>query len=259
MRYDLLEPGTAGAPAVLLSSGLGGAAGYWAPQIPALRPGCRVVTYDHAGTGRSAGALPAEYAIADMAADALEVLDAAGVEACHFVGHALGGLVGLELARLAPARLASLTVVNGWAKADVHTLRCFEARLALLQHVGVGAYVRAQPIFLYPATWLAANEAAMAAEDAHGIAGFQGKDSLLSRVGALRRFDATADLARVTVPTLVIATRDDVLVPATRSEHLAAAIPGAELVMLERGGHAVNVTEPAAFNTALLRFLHRHG
>jgi aminoacrylate hydrolase len=259
VRFDVLEPAMPGAPTVVLSSGLGGAAAYWAPQLPALGTHFRVITYDHAGTGRSTGALPDSYGIADMAEDVQDILAETGTAVCHFVGHALGGLVGLELARLAPARLASLTVVNGWAKADPHTLRCFDARLALLQHAGIAAYVHAQPIFLYPATWLAANETRMAEEDAHGIATFQGEGTLLKRVGALRRFDATPDLGHIQVPTLLIASRDDVLVPATQSERLAAALPQARLSIVEHGGHAVNVTDPAAFDAILLPFLGSHG
>jgi aminoacrylate hydrolase len=259
VQFDLLESAASGAPTVVLSSGLGGAASYWAPQLPALRAHYRVITYDHSGTGRSMAALSDGYSIADMAADVLDILTATGTATCHFVGHALGGLVGLELARLAPARLASLTVVNGWAKADPHTLRCFEARLALLQHAGTPAYVRAQPIFLYPATWLAANESHMAEEDARGVASFQGEDTLLKRVGALRRFDATPSLGSMHTPTLLVASRDDVLVPATQSERLKAALPQASLSIMERGGHAVNVTEPAAFDAILLPFIRLHG
>jgi aminoacrylate hydrolase len=259
VRFDLLEPAVSGAPTVVLSSGLGGAASYWAPQLATLRTQFRVITYDHAGTGRSTGALPNGYNIAAMAADVLDILAATGTEACHFVGHALGGLVGLELAQVAASRLTSLTIVNGWAKPDPHTLRCFEARIALLQHAGIPAYVRAQPIFLYPATWLAANEARMAEEDAHGVASFQGEDTLLKRIGALRCFDATPTLGSIHLPTLLIASRDDVLVPATQSERLAASMPQASLAMVERGGHALNVTDPAAFDAILLPFIRTHG
>ena len=258
VRFDVMD-GPPGASTVLLSSGLGGAAAYWAPQVAGLRARFRVITYDHAGTGRSPAALPEDYSIADMARDVLAVLDATDTASCQFVGHALGALVGLELALQAPGRLGSLTLVNGWAKADAHTQRCFDARMALLDGAGPGAYVRAQPIFLYPAPWLAANEAWAAAEDTHALANFQGAANLRARVRALRAFDASASLGRITVPTLVIASRDDVLVPATQSERLAAALPHATLAMHGVGGHAVNVTDPAAFEAFLLPFLRRHG
>lgn len=258
MTFDVHESERPGADTVLLSAGLGGAAGYWTPQIAALKARYRVIAYDQAGTGRAKRELPEDHSIEAMADEVLSILDASKTEACHFVGHALGGLVGLDIARRVPKRLKTLTVVNGWAKADDHTKRCFEARLLLLKHAGPEAYVRAQPIFLYPAIWLARNAERAKHEDAHGLAGFQGADTLRRRIGALLRFDATADLANMKLPVFVMASRDDVLVPATKSEELAAGIPGAELHMATYGGHGVNVTEPAAFNTLLLDFLDAH-
>ena len=258
MTFDVHEGPRPDAETVLLSAGLGGAAGYWTPQLAALTARYRVIAYDQAGTGRAKRELPEDHGIEAMADEVLAILDATKTDACHLVGHALGGLVGLDLARRVPQRLKSLTVVNGWAKADDHTKRCFEARLLLLKHAGPEAYVRAQPIFLYPAMWLAKNAERAKHEDAHGLAGFQGANTLRCRIGALLRFDASADLATMKLPVFVVASRDDVLVPATKSEELAAGIPGAELHMATYGGHGINVTEPEAFNTLLLDFLDGH-
>ena len=259
MTFDVHEGPRPGAETVLLSAGLGGSAGYWTPQLAALTARYRVIAYDQAGTGRAKRALPEDHSIEAMADEVLAILDVTKTDACHLVGHALGGLVGLDIARRMPKRLRSLTVVNGWAKVDDHTKRCFEARLLLLKHAGPEAYVRAQPIFLYPAMWLARNAERARHEDAHGLAGFQGADTLRRRIGALLRFDATTDLAAMKLPVFVVASRDDVLVPATRSEELAAKIPGAELHMATYGGHGINVTEPEAFNALMLDFLGRHG
>jgi aminoacrylate hydrolase len=258
VTFDVHESDRPGAPTVLLSAGLGGAAGYWAPQLAALKPGYRVITYDQAGTGRAkATQLPAGYAIADMANQVVEILDATKTEACHFVGHALGGLVGVDLALRTPPRLRSLCVVNGWAKADAHTRRCFEIRVQLLKHAGAEAYTRAQPIFLYPASWLAANEQRMVQEDAHALSGFQGTTNLLRRIEALLAFDATARLGELDLPVLLMAARDDVLVPCSQSERLAKTIKGATLHVSEWGAHGVNVTDPEGFNRVLLPFLDR--
>ena len=193
-----------------------------------------------------------------MAEDVVEVLDSAGIASCHFAGHALGGLVGLELARRAPSRLNSLVLVNAWAHVDSHTRRCFDARLALLKHVGVEAYVRAQPIFLYPAAWLSEHEDVVAREEAAGIAHFQGKDNLLKRLSALLAFDATPDLAAIQTPAFIAASRDDVLVPFTRSQQLADRLPNATLWLTAEGGHGFTVTDPAPFNAAMLTFLAKH-
>jgi aminoacrylate hydrolase len=253
--FDIHDGPAAVSETVLLSSGLGGAAGYWTPQIEALRRRYRVVAYDQAGTGRTGGELPAGHSIATMADEAAAVLDASKTAAAHFVGHALGGLVGLALAQRQPERLRSLTVVNGWAAIHGHTRRCFEVRLALLKHEGPPAYARSQPIFLFPADWLAQNEARVAQEEAHGLAGFQGVNNLHARIGALLAFDARPCLVDLRLPTFIVAARDDVLVPSTMSQELAAAIPGARLHVAPWGAHALNVTEPTAFNSLLIDFL----
>jgi aminoacrylate hydrolase len=256
--FDVHESERPSAATVLLSSGLGGTAGYWTPQLAALKARYRVVTYDQAGTGRNKGDLPDNHSIAAMADEVLAVMEATGTDKAHVVGHALGGLAGLDLAIRHPGRLCSLTVVNGWATAHAHTKRCFEMRLMLLEHEGPAAYVRAQPIFLYPADWLAKNAERAAQEEAHGLVGFQGAGTLRRRIAALLAFDATRNLAAMRTPTLISAARDDVLVPRSMSEQLAAAIPGARLHVAPWGGHAINVTEPAAFNATLLTFLDSH-
>jgi len=254
MRYHILGRADDEATTVLLSAGLGGLGHFWRPQIEALSAHHRVIIYDQRGTGANASELPDDYSIAHMADDVVEMLDNAGIASCHFAGHALGGLVGLELARRDPSRLASLVLVNAWACVDTHTRRCFEARTALLKHVSVEAYVRAQPIFLYPAAWLSEHEETVRKEEAMGVAHFQGTHNLLKRLSALLDFDATSDLGDICTPTFVAASRDDVLVPFTRSQQLARNLPYATLWLTAEGGHAFTVTDPTPFNAAMLAF-----
>jgi len=257
LHYEVHGPSDAPAT-VLLSSGLGGSAGFWQPQLGALiAAGHRVIAYDQRGTGRSPGALPAAYAIEDMAQDVLEILDATRTAQCHFAGHALGGLVGLQLALDAPSRVASLVLINAWSKPNPHSARCFDARLALLGAVGPRAYVEAQPIFLYPAAWCAAHTKRVADEVDHALLHFPGEANMRARIAALRAFDADARLADIAVPTLVAAAKDDVLVPWTCSQRLADGLPNATLNLMGHGGHAHSVTEADAFNSTLLAFLSR--
>ncbi|MES2531842.1 MAG: pyrimidine utilization protein D [Pseudomonadota bacterium] len=256
LHHEVHGQAKAGAPTLLLSSGLGGSANFWKPQIPALvAAGWRVVAYDQRGTGRSPEALKAGYTIADMARDVVEVLDATATAQCVLIGHALGGLVGLQLALDAPARVAGLVLVNAWSKPNAHSARCFDARLALLGAVGPRAYVEAQPIFLYPADWCAAHADEVQAEVDHAFAHFPGEANMRARIGALRAFDVDAQLGRIAVPTLVAAAEDDVLVPWTMSRRLAEALPAAILDRVAHGGHAHSVTDADTFNATLLAFL----
>lgn len=255
MHYDIHGLTSPDAPTILLSSGLGGSGGYWATQIPALSKRFRVITYDHRGCGKTGGSVPEVGGIAAMADDVLEIADALKLEKFHFMGHALGGLIGLDLALRRPALIESLVLINAWSKADPHSGRCFDVRIALLENAGVEAFVKAQPLFLYPAIYMAENPEKMAAEEAHALAHFQGRDNILRRIAALRAFDIDDRLGQIQTPTLVIATRDDLLVPYSRSLRLAEGLPNANLVLTVAGGHAVNVTYPQTFNSAVLDFL----
>jgi aminoacrylate hydrolase len=236
---------------LLLCSGLGGSGGYWAENIPAFAQRYRTVTYDQRGTGRSPDRLAAT-SIAAMADDAEQVLDRIGAQSCRLVGHTLGGLIGLELA--ARGRVSHLVIVNGWLRADAHTARCFAVRRDLLLKAGVASYVRAQPLFLYPSSWTAAHPERLARDEAHAIEHFPGVENTLHRIEALLAFDAAPLRARLSCRTLLIASRDDMLVPPICSERLQAALPGSELASLD-GGHACNITDPEGFAALCLSCL----
>lgn len=239
---------------VVLSSGLGGSGAFFGPQMAALTGRFRVVLYDQRGTGRSDRAVPSPYSVAHLAGDIAKVIEAVGGPA-HVVGHAAGGLAGLQLALDRPELLRSLTVINGWSRPDPHIARCFRARISLLNDSGPQAYIHAQPLFLYPANWISQNADRLAAEEAHHIAGFQGRETMLARINALLAFDIDDRLGEIATPVLVSASADDMLVPSRCSERLAQRLANATLDIVPWGGHAFTATAAEAFNTTLTGFL----
>ncbi len=253
LYYELHGPEDA--PPLILSSGLGGSANYWAPNLAALAEHFRVVLYDHRGTGRSDRTLPQPFTVDDLAQDMLVLIDALAIEHADVVGHAAGAIAGLRLARLVPERLRRLVLVNGWIKADPHFLRCFEARLNLLRHVGPEAYLRAQPIFLYPAEWISAHSVELDAEVPHQLDAFPACETMEARIAALAAFDASDWVGKLTTQSLALCSTDDMLVPWTCSEALAEANPRIRSVSTSWGGHACNVTDPDTFNRIVLDFL----
>jgi aminoacrylate hydrolase len=255
MHFDLHGRQDADAPTIILSSGLGGSASYWAPQLAALSDDYRIVTYDHRGCGRTGGEVPADGGIAAMADDVLEIAEQLGLTHFDFMGHALGGLIGLDLALRKPGMIGKLVLINAWSKADPHSGRCFDVRIELLEKSGVPAFVKAQPLFLYPAVWMSENAERLEAEERNAIDHFQGRTNILRRIAALRAFDVDNRLRDIKTEALVIATRDDLLVPYTRSIRLAEGLSNSQLQLVDFGAHAVNVTAPDAFNAAILRFL----
>ena len=95
--------------AVLLCQGAGVAGCGWRPQVEALSD-YLTITFDNRGFGASKPG-PKRASIEDLAADALAVLDAVGVERAHVVGHSMGGLVAQAIALAAPGRVRSLSLL----------------------------------------------------------------------------------------------------------------------------------------------------
>ncbi|WP_043604948.1 pyrimidine utilization protein D [Novosphingobium sp. Rr 2-17] len=246
--------GPEGAPPLILSSGLGGSAGYWTPNLPALSKHFRVLAYDQRGTGRSDRALPETTSIEDMADDVIALMDALDIETAHVIGHALGAMIGIEAA-LKSQRIDKLVAVNGWRTLSPHTARCFEARLALLRGAGVEAFLRAQPLFLYPPDWITRHDADLETELAHHLASFPGAVTMEKRIAAVRAYAPSAERLAQLADVLVIATRDDFLVPHASALDLAEPIPGADVATFNWGGHACNVSDPAGFDRLVLNFL----
>jgi aminoacrylate hydrolase len=233
---------------LVLSPGLGGAGSYWAPNLAALSRDHRVLLYDHRGTGRSGALAEGAVSIASMAADVLALMDELAIRRPYFLGHAVGGLIGLELG----SAVAKRVVVNGWPRLDPHTARCFDMRLELLRASGPEAFVRAQPIFLYPAGWSSMNSGMLDIEAEHQLERFPPVATVERRIAAARAFELRPGPA---CPTLLVAAADDMLVPAHCSELLAGELADSTVAHMSWGGHACNVTEPDAFNRLVLEFL----
>lgn len=252
------EHGPADGEPLILSAGLGGSGAYWAPNLAALSHHHRVIVYDHRGTGRSDRSLPDSLSVENMADDVLALLDRLGIERTHFVGHAAGGLIGMALALAEPERVGRLVVVNGWGRLEPHTDRCFETRLALLRDSGPEAFVRAQPIFLYPANWIARHQAALDLDAAAQLGHFPGCATVEKRIAAVRGFDIQERIGDIRAPLLAVSAEDDILVPSIASsrivDRLAHDNGGTEL-HLQWGGHACNVTDPDGFNESIPRWL----
>jgi 3-oxoadipate enol-lactonase len=80
----------------------------------------------------------------------------------------------------------------------------------------------------------------------------------LAQLAVIQNHDTTARLGRLTVPTLVLAGEQDILIPVALSRRLHEAVPGSAWATA-KGGHACLWEHPAGFNQAFLDFVRRHG
>jgi aminoacrylate hydrolase len=110
----------------------------------------------------------------------------------------------------------------------------------------------AQPLFLYPADWMAARAPRLEAEDALALAIFRAKEPA-ARLQALKQADFSRHAARIAARQIICAADD--CWSRLCSSVLQAAIPAASSVVMRQGGHACNVTDADTFNTLLLNGL----
>lgn len=183
------------------------------------------------------------------------MLASIAVTKCHFIGHALGGLVGLHMAYVQPSLIDRMILINAWASANPHTERCFAIRKSILAHCEAEIFLKMQSLLLYPPDYIAANAARLEQEEAHHAVYFPNKTNLLARISALSQFDMQAQLPDIITPTLVLANKDDALVPWQQSKVLADGLPHGQFQTCDYGGHASTVTNPDAINAILLDYL----
>ena len=250
LHYEIVGEG----PPLLLAAGLGGASAYWAPQVEPLAKHFKVILYDHRGTGLSTHQ-KIKYTVDGMAKDVLGLLDALKLDTVHLVGHSTGGAIGQILGVEAPRRLRSMVIYASWTKSDPFMRRQFEVREAALRNGGPMGYIRSTPVFLHPDWWVNANWQKLEENEKKALATFPDPEIALSRVQAVLAFDRTADLHKIRVPTMVLCAEDDLLTPMRFSQQLAAAIPGARLVAMEKGGHAASQTMPEEFNRIVTNYV----
>jgi aminoacrylate hydrolase len=224
---------------VLFITGLGGKAAFWDRQVAALEARYGCLTFD----------LQARNTVRALAKDALELLDARGVEHCHVVGHSTGGAVAQVLAAEHPRRVDRLVLSGTWSSPTAPFLALFQLRKRVLADLGPEAGALLGALFAWPNDWLEKHPGLLASSDAAATAG------LLARMEAILGFDGGAHLAKIKAPTLVICAQDDHLVPAEHSRRIAAGIPGSRLRVLPYGGHFPQATASAQYNEVLMEFL----
>ncbi|MBO0916824.1 MULTISPECIES: alpha/beta fold hydrolase [Streptomyces] len=232
-------------PPVILLHGLGRSLEDWEPLRAALS-GYRLIAIDLAGFGQSQ-ALP-DCRLAALARHVEAAFDVLGVPSgAHVVGNSLGGAVAMRLAADAPARVASLALLNsaGFGRDVTWTLRILDLpllwRLLLRPHAD-SALLSERSIFYDPAfatpervaLALALSRREGAAQtfrrQSHALGSWRGvrrgwREKLLTEVSALD------------IPTLVVWGTHDRILPATHLVNAATALPRARTHLFPRTGH----------------------
>ena len=254
-----------GRPAVLLIMGLGMQLVAWPPALvqALVDAGYRVIRFDNRDIGLSQhfdqlgkpnllwqglklklGITPrAPYSLADMALDAIGVLDALHINKAHVVGVSMGGMIAQRVAIAAPKRVLSLTSImsssgaRGLPQASAPVMRAMLGRPASNAPEDVVDYsvnlfkVIGSPGF--PMTDAQMRERVLAGVQRN----FHPVGTLRQMLAIVADVTRAAELARVKSPTLVLHGKADPLVPYACGEDTARRIRGAKLIGVEGMGH----------------------
>lgn len=248
--------GDAASPAILLINGLGSQMTRWpADFCEALAArGFHVVRFDNRDTGLSTWFKPGEsYSLSDMAADAVSVLDAAGVDKAHVAGVSMGGMITQAVAIEHPDRVLSITSIMSATGAPGTLDPTPEAGAVLntpppsptadfeafLDFAVKNAETIGSPGYPWPPGALRERAAAEYAR------AFNPTGSM-RQMGAIRADgDRTERLSKLTIPAVVLHGAEDPLIKPLGGEATAKAIPNAELRILPGMGHDL---PPALYN-----------
>lgn len=242
-------------PLVLLHGWTATAAINWVNCFSPLSQDFRVLALDHRGHGRGIRVNPVRgFRLEDCADDVIALLDALGIDRAIPVGYSMGGPIAQLTWKRHPDRVAGLTLC-ATSRNFRGTPQPALTQLALVSGAaGAAAAIRAIPA---PVRRRAANAGVAWRRRALGFPewaieeiGRNDPAALLDGFRALQRFSSAEWIGEVDVPTAVVVTALDRLVPPDRQRKLAASIPGAS-VWEVRGDHDVCVAGPRRFPAVL--------
>ncbi len=244
--------GPSGAPVIVFTGSLGTRLSMWEPQVRALGQSFRVVRCDVRGHGGSP-VPPGSYALADLGADLVAVLERLDAGRVHLVGLSIGAMMSLWAAAHAPEHVDRLVACCTTARFGPEAVAVYRQRAAAVRAHGLDGLADGvlsrwfTPEFAHACPDVVARvREDLVDTSAEGYAGC---------CEALAGLDLEPELARITAPTLVISGERDLATPPEHGRAIAAAIEGAEFVAIPAAAHLANLEQPGRVNELLWRFL----
>jgi sigma-B regulation protein RsbQ len=258
-RNNVVVTGRPEGPVVMLSHGFGCDQNMWRLVAPALAERFPVVLFDHVGAGNSDLSAWSEQRYGSLrgyADDVGELVQELDLRRVVFVGHSVSSMIGVLAVADDPERFAGMVLLTpspryideegyrgGFSAADIDEL------LESLDSNYLGWSAAMAPVIMDNP-----DRPELGQELTNS---FCRTDPRIARVFARATFlsDNRADLARVTVPTLVVETAHDAIAPREVGAYVHAAVPGSRLVTLDAIGHCPQLSAPEATTEAIVSFV----
>ena len=222
----------------------------WDWNVPALADRYRVLRYDKRGHGKS-GVTPGPYSIAQLADDAVGLLDALKIEKVHFMGLSIGGMIGQQLGARYPERILSLSLCNTASEMPPRSL--WEDRFQTACSQGLAGLVDGTI-----GRWFTAPFVERAPHDIEKVRQMilaTNVDGYIGCGSAVRDMAQSTMLLKIKAPTLVLSGRHDPACTVDQGIVLNRLIDGSQMVIIEDAAHLSNIEQPARFNQAVREFI----
>jgi len=253
LYYELHGPENA--DVVVLSNGIFMSTSSWGYQLAEFKQHFRVLLYDCRGMWRSdhpAG----PYSMEQHADDLAGLMDALGIEKAHIGGISYGGEISMTFALKYPQRARTLIVSSAVSQIDPLLQVMGASWMSALHNNDADALFEVSFPVNFSESWIAANQEIIepSRKKFHQMDLKAAEELML----AFSKINFTDELKKITIPTLVMVGELDKLKSRNYSEIIAREIPGAELLIIPHGGHAICMEQPGAFNSAILGFVLKH-
>jgi pimeloyl-ACP methyl ester carboxylesterase len=244
----------AGGETVVLLPGLGMATPAWQPVRDRLAGSARVVVVDPRGAGES-DKPDAAYTGEVVARDVVAVLDAAGAERAHLVGHSMGGMIAQETAIRHPSRVASLVLAATYAALDDWSRRVMEVRRTLIERLGLREQFRMSVLFVFSPRAFRTMGDFIGGLEQRLAEHPPDERAYLRQLDFCMQHDARTALGAIAAPTLVVSGGEDILTSALQGRELAELIPGAGYAELPEASHGLVWEDVAGFSDLVRDFI----
>ena len=224
--------------------------------LPGLLTDARLFGHQVQALSGVARSIVADFSAGESIADlARAALAQAPPGPLALAGLSMGGYVALEIVRREPGRIRALALLNTNARADSPESTQNRQRLMALADRDFEAVLQAlMPKLVHPDHLSDAALTGLLADMGRSLGATIFRRHQAAIIG---RVDCRPHLAAITCPTLVVAGREDAIMPMEASEEMANAIPGARLEVIERCGHVSTLEQPEAATSLLHAWMKR--
>ena len=245
-RFDGPEDGRV----LLVANSLMANGSMWDGNVAALADRYRVLRYDKRGHGAS-GVSEGPYTIAQLADDALGLLDALKIEKAHFMGLSIGGMIGQQLGARYPERILSLSLCNTASEMPPRSL--WEERFEIARAQGIAGLVDGTIKRWFTAPFI--ERAPQEIEKVRQMILGTNLDGYIACGSAVRDMAQSTMLLKIKTPTLVLSGRDDPACNVDQGTVLHRLIDHSKMAIIEQAAHLSNIEQPEVFNRTVREFI----